>query len=81
MPTPEDFAREILDILRNNNCRPGDSLPLQATSQPFDTTRSRDFNRGLSYATERQWITRGSDGGVVLTEAGYAEAWANSDDA
>jgi hypothetical protein len=76
IPTPEETARELLAILRDDNLRAGQGMPLPALRSRYGNTRpAQDLEAGLRFATEQGWLKIVNSGFFVrFTEAGFNEA-------
>lgn len=74
-PSPEESARRILAVFKEAAVRPGTIMTQGVFIAPFSEPpwNASDFEQGLKYAIEREWIEPARSHGVRLTPAGFAE--------
>ena len=77
VPTPEDLAREVLDIFKEKGERAGNVMQSNILSQTWFAASDKvneDLNIGLGYALDAGWLEETQDGlGYMLTDLGFAE--------
>ena len=75
-PTAESSARRILQVFLDHNLRAGDVLQSNSFVAPFSKPgwSSGDFDAGLEYAIEEDWIELVSTHSYRLTSEGFTEA-------
>jgi len=75
IPYTDESARAILEYFARHHLRGGDKTPGRALEQQFFENpkfRRDDFEAGLSYAIEKQWLRQEGEC-FVLTESGFGE--------
>ena len=76
LPTPEENARKVLQIFKYFQTRPGGALggnSIYTTAANWDCFHDGDLRDGLKYGQDNDWFEDGPNGGILLTESGYAE--------
>ena len=75
-PTAELCARRILKLFSEQGLRTGDVLQAGSFVAPFAKLgwTTGDFDRGIEYATDEDWLEQVSAEGWRLTRDGFAEA-------
>jgi hypothetical protein len=72
--TPEENARHILGIFADSGRRPGEGfLPQAFKTHLHNDFSAADLESGLQSGGEQGWFEKGSNGFILLTEAGFAE--------
>ncbi|HIE4123809.1 MULTISPECIES: hypothetical protein [Stenotrophomonas maltophilia group] len=77
VPSPEQSARKILKLfVEHFEARAGKVLRLSNfNSVIYDyDIKASDFNDGLQYALEKEWIEHSQGQSYILTQAGFDEA-------
>jgi hypothetical protein len=77
MPSAEDSARYILALYVDHfGRRSGECLLLKNFTGAFSKNRwrSSDFNEGIEYAINHEWVEIKSSSSFMLTELGYSIA-------
>lgn len=76
LPNPQDLARELIAVLANRDCRPGDGMPIQSARMQFGIGRpAQDFAEAVKQAEANGWIALGRDGfWITLTAEGFEAA-------
>lgn len=76
LPNPQDLARELIAVLADRDCRPGDGMPIQSARMQFGIARpAEDFAAAVKHAEAMGWIVLGRDGlWITLTAEGFEEA-------
>jgi hypothetical protein len=76
VPTAEASARHILEIFLAHGLRAGDVLQSDSFIAPFSKPGRTvsDFDSGLEYAIDEDWIELVSSHSYRLTAEGFAEA-------
>lgn len=74
LPTDDDKARLLLDVFRQLNARPGETIMKQSimTVPVASGFRLEDRIDGLVIASNRGWIEERNDT-IIITDAGFAE--------
>lgn len=74
-PTPEQCARQILEIFAHFNVRANESLPLRSIFATTERWHRRwdDTQAGLAKARELGWTEEAPRDHVRLTETGFKE--------
>lgn len=72
-PTPADAADHIITVFAGLDQRPGDVLRIRNLAQAFAQPgwRGSDFNLGIEFALQQNWVALVSTTSFRLTEAGY----------
>lgn len=75
-PTPEESAQAILAIFIDSRCKAGEVLAVQNFRGPWfaEGRTSDEFNQGLLFAIEAEWIELSTPTSYRLTQKGFAEA-------
>lgn len=71
-PTPEECARQILEVFKRFGCREGDFLLANSLYDDFlaPSWQPRDLATGLESAKESGWIVQNANGELFLTKLG-----------
>lgn len=75
LPTPEENARKVLQIFKDFRTRPGETLgrnSIYAIAAEKNWPIA-DMEEGIKYGQDNDWFEDGPNGGILLTESGYAE--------
>jgi hypothetical protein len=75
IPSSEESARTILEYFAQRRLRGGADVPRWALEQQFFENpkyRPDNFEAGISYAIEKQWLIQKREF-FVLTETGFRE--------
>ena len=75
LPTLEEKACQVLQIFKYFGTQPGEALgqnniDAMAVKKNW---RTADMREGLQYGLDNGWFENGQNGGILLTESGYAE--------
>ena len=76
LPTPEENARKVLQIFKHFGTRPGKEetkASILTMAAKWDCFQDGDLGDGLQYGQDNDWFEDGPNGGILLTESGYAE--------
>lgn len=74
LPSPEDTAEQIIEIIKDMNVRAGEIAPQMAVQQKLGTGyRADDINAALQYMVEEGLIEPARDGFIKLTQKGYGD--------
>lgn len=76
LPNPQDLARELIAVLVQHGCRPGDGMPIQSARFQFGIKRpTEDFAAAVNQAVANDWVILSREGfWITLTQAGFDAA-------
>jgi hypothetical protein len=74
LPTPEENAKQVLEIYAHFDSRPGRVLRANNFVAVAARWRIRmtDIQQGLEYAARQGWIEETEDGSLRLTDRGFS---------
>ena len=75
-PHPQALAHDLIAVLVQHGCRPGDGMPIQAARFQFGIERpAEDFVAAVEQAATNDWIVLTRTGlWITLTQAGFDAA-------
>lgn len=76
LPNPQDLASELIAVLVQHGCRPGEGMPIQSARFQFGITRrGDDFAAAVEQAAANGWVTLGREGfWITLSQEGFDAA-------
>ena len=77
LPTDDEMARIVLDIFKQNNCRPDHALGVREFVAYVNRSGGRytmaEIGAGIDYGYSKGWLEDGPNHAIKLTQAGFDE--------